>query len=285
MDGFIGHECTIEVQDCENSIGYSPSDPTGVLMHSCYHGATCKSFASRSFCDCNELNHNSAPDATKFAGLMCEHQSTSLCAVSLVGRSAPNDQFCTNHGTCKKEVAEGAPHPKCECRDGWSGDHCEIRSDVFAKASSQYQNQNRPQQQQGVSDMNRGGLALFSFILVALIAVVIGIVVLLYSMVKNNRGPKEKAVGITAAEAGVGEIEMDGSSTLSPAVSNENGISGGDYNNHDLKLEEETDYGGFEDVAVSSPSSDGGGESFTISDSHEDGDDAEESSDDEPAIV
>jgi len=291
MDGYIGHECTIQVQDCENSIGYSPSDPTGVLRHSCYHGSTCKNFGGGNvMCDCDELNSKSTPDATKFAGLMCEHESTSFCAASLIGMSASNNQFCTNHGRCKKEVTEGAPHPKCDCRDGWSGDHCEIRSDVFAQVQS---SQNR---QQGVSGLNTGGKVLFSFLLIALIAVVIGIAILVYTQVKKNRGPKEKAVGKTAADVGAGEIEMDGSSTLSPANSNiaeEDGGEGGggddDYvinKNHDLALREDDD-NKFEDAAVSA---DGGDQAFTITDSHDDEEeDAEGSGSDtvptEPSIV
>ena len=281
MDGFIGHECTIEVEDCENSIGYSPSDPTGVLMHSCYHGSTCKNFGNgNTMCDCDELNLNSAPDATKFAGLMCEHESTSLCAVSLVGMSATNDQFCTNHGRCKKEVLEGAPHPKCDCRDGWSGDHCEIRSDVFAKASQSFGK--NYSQGQGVSGMSVGGKVMFSFILIALVAVLIGIAVLVYSQIKKKRGPREKAVGITAADIGAGEIEMDGSSTMSPPKSvfsgegDNGGVSGYDIHNlasdDDLALDEE------DNIAATR---DDGDQAFTITDSHED----EEGSDSEPAIV
>ena len=64
--------------------------------------------------------------------------------------------------------------------------------------------------------MSVGGKVMFSFILIALVAVLIGIAVLVYSQIKKNRGPREKAVGITAADIGEGEIEMDGSSTMSP---------------------------------------------------------------------
>jgi hypothetical protein len=279
MDGFIGHECTIQVDDCENSIGYSPSDPTGVLMHSCYHGSTCKNFGNGNMCDCDELNISSAPDAKKFAGLMCEHESTSLCAVSLVGMSASNHQFCTNHGRCKKEVIEGAPHPKCDCRDGWSGDHCEIRSDVFA-------NTLETQSRQGVTNMNVGGKVLFSFIVIAVITVVIGTAILVYSQVKKNRGPSEKAVGKTAADVGAGEIEMDGSSTLSPTKSNiteedEGGGEGGDDGNNDLALKEEDDT--IEDAAAAATDEK---QAFTITDSYDDEEVGEGSgSDSEPDQV
>jgi len=274
VDGYIGHECSIQVEDCENSIGYSPSDPTGVLTHSCYHGSTCKNFGHGNVCDCEELNSNSAPDAMKFAGLMCEHESTAFCAVSLLGMSAGNNQFCTNHGRCKKEVTEGAPHPKCDCRDGWSGDHCEIRSDVFA----QVQSQNR--QQGGVSGMNTSGKVLFSFLVIALIVVVIGIAILVHTQMKKNRGPKEKAVGKTAADVGAGEIEMDGSSTLSPTKSNISEEDGGggeggevDDSIHDLALKE--DDSNIEDAVAANV----GDQAFTIDDSHDEEDEEEDAKD------
>lgn len=267
MDGFIGHECTIQVQDCENEIGYSPSDPTGILMHSCYHGSTCKNFGSGNTCDCDELNSSSAPDAKKYAGLMCEHESTAMCAVSLIGFSAPNHQFCTNHGQCKKEVLEGAPHPKCDCREGWTGDHCELRGDVFAS-----------NQRQNTSGMNGvGGKVLFSFLIIALIVVVGGAVVLAYSTIKKNRGPREKAVGgTTAADVGVGDIEMDGSLIFPTASSNggEGDDAGdGEADVEDLTLKEEKNDEQFQENAAS-----GTDHEFTISDSQDDDNDDDQGS-------
>lgn len=261
--GYIGHECTIKVVDCENSLGFSPSDHP--IMHSCYNGAMCENSGSGKTCNCNKLNESSAPDATKYAGLMCEHESTSMCAVSLIGFSASNHQFCTNHGQCKKEVAESAAHPKCDCRQGWSGDHCEIRSDVFAQMQSQKQGG-------GVTAMSAGGKVLFSFLIIALIVVVIGIAILVYSRIRQNRGPREKAVGKTAAEVGVGDIEMDGSSTgMSPSsrnnrtdefrVDNDDNVVT-DQNEYDLELKEEDDK--FEDA------NDNNNQEFTITDSNDD---------------
>jgi len=178
-----------------------------------------------------------------------------------------------------KEVTEGAPHPKCDCRDGWSGDHCEIRSDVFAQGGFQsYQNK---QKQQGVSAMTVGGKVMFSFIIIALASVLLGIVALVYSQIKRNRGPKEKAVGITANDVGAGEIEMDGSSTFhssSPPAAQSSNDNIAEEDDFDLTLDEED--------AVAAADGDGGDQTFTISDSH-DGDEEEdaEGSDTEPAIV
>ena len=65
---------------------------------------------SAKYCDCNQLNEDSGPTAMKFAGLMCQHESTSMCAASLVGTHSPNHQFCTNHGKCVKLVSDTEPH-------------------------------------------------------------------------------------------------------------------------------------------------------------------------------
>lgn len=129
--------------------------------------------------------------------------------------------------------------------------------------------------------MTVGGKVMFSFIVIALIAVLIGIAVLVYSQVKKNRGPKEKAVGITAIDAGSGEIEMDGSSTFSPTAQSSNtteesGGESGDYdNNNDLALDEED--------TASAAAGAGGDQAFTITDSQDEDDG--EVSDSEPVIV
>ncbi|EJK48803.1 hypothetical protein THAOC_32369 [Thalassiosira oceanica] len=64
LPGYIGHECTIQVDDCKGKKRYNPSNPTGAL-HSCYHGSTCRTSDSGSYCDCNSLNKSSDPIDTK----------------------------------------------------------------------------------------------------------------------------------------------------------------------------------------------------------------------------
>lgn len=129
-NGFIGHECEIEVDECaENATGKSGDDGG---PPSCYYGAKCEANGKSVICDCNKLNMASGDTDTKFAGVMCQHESTSFCASSLIGNDAPNHQFCTNHGKCVKMVLGNELHPGCECSAGWSGDHCEIRQDPFA---------------------------------------------------------------------------------------------------------------------------------------------------------
>ena len=108
LPGYIGHECAVQVDDCEGETGYNPSDPTGSL-HSCYHGSTCRTSDSGSYCDCKSLNKSSDPVATKYAGLMCQHESTSMCAVTmLLENSAPDQQFCTNHGKVRRSDTQSA---------------------------------------------------------------------------------------------------------------------------------------------------------------------------------
>lgn len=207
LPGYIGHECEIEIDECGNNNG-EQYDPTMVTVpHTCYHGSECKSSGDSVYCDCNSLNSKSDPTAAKFAGLMCEHEATSLCAVSMVETMAPNRQFCTNHGECIKMVTKGDPHPGCDCREGWSGDHCELRSDVFAAI---------PKLAEG--DEGGGnktaGKVLFSMLIIAIICVVATIAVIVIRAKRKQSGPREKAVGKTAVELGVGELEADGSGTM-----------------------------------------------------------------------
>ena len=58
----------------------------------CYNGSGCGTYAGTAECDCNAAND----DGASFAGLRCEHESTSHCAP---GRDQDRkDSFCTNHG-------------------------------------------------------------------------------------------------------------------------------------------------------------------------------------------
>jgi len=207
--GFIGHECGIQVDDCDGDTGYNPSDPTGVLR-SCYHGSTCQSNGNGVYCDCNKLNQDRGPMATKLAGLMCQHESTSLCAASLVGEHAPNHQFCTNHGKCVKIVTGGDPHPGCVCREGWMGDHCEVRQDqLLAMASANEGGGNAT-----------AGKVLFSLLIIAMGSVVTAILVILVKgkrMMDANGDSSADVQGEEPAKKtvlGEGDLDPDGSGTL-----------------------------------------------------------------------
>ena len=216
LEGFIGHECRVQVDDCDGDSGYNPSDPTGELT-SCYHGSKCRlngPMGAR-YCDCNQLNENSGPVAQKFAGLMCQHESTSMCAISLAAQHAPNQQFCTNHGKCVKLVQDHEPHPGCVCNEGYSGDHCEIHELMAIQKSKDGGNV-------------IAGKVLFSLMIIAMGSVVTCIGVLLMREKRKRDGIAAKgsgdndnapAVAKTPTKkektvVGEGDLEADGSGTI-----------------------------------------------------------------------
>mmetsp|Transcript_12607 Transcript_12607/g.26507 ORF Transcript_12607/g.26507 Transcript_12607/m.26507 type:complete len:330 (-) Transcript_12607:92-1081(-) len=216
LPGFIGHECEVQVDDCgTNGSGNGGEDPFGSILHSCYHGSSCRQSGSGYYCDCDSLNNESAPMASKFAGLMCEHEATSLCAVSLVQTSAPNGQFCTNHGKCVKFVTEGEEHPGCECRSGWMGDHCEIRADAFAALGMKKMEEGSGS---GGGGNKTAGTVLFSILIIAIVGVLGVIVAIVIKAKRAEQGPREKAVGKTAMDLGVADLEADGSGTFGTDV-------------------------------------------------------------------
>jgi len=207
LEGYIGHECRIQVDDCDGDTGYNPSDPTGVLT-SCYHGSKCRlnGPTGAKYCDCNQLNEDSGPVAKKFAGLMCQHESTSMCAASIVGSGhAKNNQFCTNHGKCVKLVTDNEPHPGCVCKDGYTGDHCEIRVDPLTGV----------QQNEGGNVI--AGKVLFSLLIIAMGSVATGIGVLLLREKKKRDAASSSSDTSKVTKKtviGEGDLNADGSGTL-----------------------------------------------------------------------
>lgn len=197
--GYIGHQCETEVNECESKSG---------RLQSCYHGSQCHSSGG---CDCNELNLNSGDTDAKFAGVMCQHESTSFCAASLVGTHSPNHQFCTNHGKCVKMVMGGETHPGCECADGWMGGHCEIRQDPFAKVKPQ----------QGTND--DGGIPIamiLALILMGVVALVVfPLFVLMFIRARDKRNDAKSSEKLFEGPADnkatvYGDLDPDGSGTL-----------------------------------------------------------------------
>jgi len=218
IDGFIGHECGIQVDDCSDS-GYTPSDPTGVLR-SCYHGSQCRTSGAGFYCDCDKLNHEMGSTATKFAGMMCQHESTSLCAASLVERGrSPNGQFCTNHGKCVKMVADDEPHPGCVCMEGWIGDHCEVRNDMML-VNARNNAKNGSDDGEGRGDPV-AGIILFSMLMVAMGSITIYIVVILAKTKRETDGSGGVGDGDGDKKVvGVGDLDADGSGTLGTSANN-----------------------------------------------------------------
>ncbi|KAL3763602.1 hypothetical protein ACHAW5_009603 [Stephanodiscus triporus] len=222
-NGFIGHECEVLVEECSGNAN-APM---------CYNGAKCKS--SGGTCDCKALNQDSGATDTKFEGNMCQYESTSFCAVSLVGNHAPDYQFCTNHGECVRLVSGGEPHPGCVCKDGWLGNHCEVRGDPFATQSSK--------ENQGGEGTN-STTALLSSMIVLIAIVTLGII---FALIKHRKmrnaatilgSPAlENPTSRRKSEVGEGDLDADGSGTLGNQSTAENGTDNVDAK--DLTMEED----------------------------------------------
>mmetsp|Transcript_13284 Transcript_13284/g.28898 ORF Transcript_13284/g.28898 Transcript_13284/m.28898 type:complete len:384 (-) Transcript_13284:485-1636(-) len=269
LPGYIGHECAIQVDDCEGETGYNPSDPTGAL-HSCYHGSTCRTSDSGSYCDCKSLNKSSDPIAAKYAGLMCQHESTSMCAVTmLLENSAPDQQFCTNHGKCVRMVSNSEPHPGCVCRDGYQGDHCEIRADPFAGVQT-------PDPGSGGGGNKGMGTALFSLLIITIVATLAIIGTVVYRSRKSDGSVgavaavfKGEGMKVPSPRKGkkptvnVDDLDPDGSATLG-------GPTGGDLELSESRPEPEGE------------KADSGEENFKIGDDEEEEEGGGEAS--EPSV-
>jgi hypothetical protein len=221
-NGFIGHECEVLVEECSGN--------SGAPM--CYNGAKCKSSGP---CDCKALNQNTGATDTKFEGDMCQYGSTSFCAASLVGNHAPDYQFCTNHGECVRLVSGEEEHPGCFCKDGWSGDHCEIRGDPFATQSS------KTTQENGSTNATT---ILFSLMIVAVAVVTLGIIFILVksrTRINTATSPGSPASELpTSTEktvVGEGDLDADGSGTLGNPFKIGSGTDGIDE--EDLNMDED----------------------------------------------
>jgi len=107
--GFTGIQCEQETQICGDGV--------------CFHGATCVAHyedddADPSFsCDC-DIHTQENP----FAGIYCEHESTTYCPAQL-GQD-PKSYFCTNGGHCPPP---NRPYEHCACPPNYSGPRCEFR--------------------------------------------------------------------------------------------------------------------------------------------------------------
>jgi hypothetical protein len=252
LPGYVGHECQVEVDDCDPVTGYDPSDPSGALR-SCYHGSKCRASPPTSsssmsgggggggpgglYCDCESLNRASGPTAMKFAGIMCQHASTSMCAASLVvsgggggggGGHSPNGQFCTNHGTCVRMVSGDEPHPGCVCKEGWTGERCEIEQEAGGVHVTAQMAEEVAASKKGATSAIAGNI-LFGCILFA-VAAVAAFIPVAFVRARRARGDAAAAGGDCDSDSaggggkasratggpavGVEALEADGSGTM-----------------------------------------------------------------------
>lgn len=127
--GYAGTLCEIKVDVC------------GQGEHLCLHGSKCVSDGEFHACDCS--NADQGGDSEVFAGRSCEHKATDICTKGELEPGKPLS-FCTNSGTCKKQVSPDEPHPGCDCSEEWMGPHCELRAssepgpDQSASATNSY---------------------------------------------------------------------------------------------------------------------------------------------------
>lgn len=129
-----------------------------------------------------------------------------MCAVSLVEEYAPDGQFCTNHGKCVKLVTGSDPHPGCVCREGWKGERCELKSSESSIP--------KLMGSEG-GGSTAGRWVLFSMLVIVMLAVATAVIINLIKIKRGKTGlSKERAVGKTPVEVGVGDLEPDGSGTL-----------------------------------------------------------------------
>ena len=159
------------------------------------------------YCDCETINALSSSAGEKYAGLMCQHEATSMCAVSLAETYAPNGQFCTNHGKCVKLVTGDDPHPGCECKEGWHGERCELKLSESPIPKLMGYNV-------GSGGSMTGRVVLLSLLIICMLAIVIAVISMLIKINREQKKSREKAMGKTSAEVGVGDLEPDGSGTL-----------------------------------------------------------------------
>lgn len=89
-EGFTGLRCEVPVETC---------DEEGKRL--CLHGSTCVHTGDNYSCDCT----TALSEDTRFAGIYCQHKSTSLCTLDgKPGTDKNKDAFCVNSGTCVKLV-------------------------------------------------------------------------------------------------------------------------------------------------------------------------------------
>ena len=80
---------------------------------------------SKYMCDCSSAKGiNGLGYAEKFAGVYCEHKSTSFCQK---GTSTQHfHSFCTNGGECRVIVGRKDAHAGCKCPAGYEGSYCQF---------------------------------------------------------------------------------------------------------------------------------------------------------------
>jgi hypothetical protein len=125
--GWIGDDCMLKYEVCEDTISGSPDD-----ARVCYNGGLCESYDLDTpdsdgntmgiRCNCQTY----ANDTKAYAGHQCEYAAEEICVRD---RFHSSYAFCTNNGTCKGLIDFGGRHPLCDCPKGFAGRHCQFTVD------------------------------------------------------------------------------------------------------------------------------------------------------------
>jgi len=180
-------------------------------------------------CDCFKAHDSNNNQVTNYAGVYCEHPSTSFCQS---GSKTSAHAFCTNGGECKREVGRTEEHAGCKCPGGYEGNYCQFVEgskpsdwtlDIFMHPSlaSVY----------GSEQGNAGVTAIFGILIGAGVAfVLMSFVVIGYMYgpsLKNKLRPNEKERQFVAQDT----MEADGG-VLTEAL--------GDQGLEDVDLDQKT---------------------------------------------
>lgn len=105
-----GPDCDIPYVTCDDG------------KRKCFNNSTCRKNNNNNeyYCDCNSVVETT--DSTRFAGLECEHSSTSACTSVEDGFGS---QFCTNGGQCINTMHEGVIRGGCACPSEFIGAYCQ----------------------------------------------------------------------------------------------------------------------------------------------------------------
>ena len=161
-----------------------------------------------------------------------------------------------NNLQCVRMVSNGEPHPGCVCRDGYQGDHCEIRTDPFASVQG-------PDPGSGGGGNEGLGTALFSLLIVT-VAATLGIIgTIVYRSRKSDGGGgavvfKGEGMKVPSPKKGkkskvnVDDLDPDGSATLG-------GPTGGDLELSESRPEPEGEKAGEENFKIDDDEEEEGG--------------------------
>ena len=110
--GYMGLLCEYRVETCrDNTL--------------CFNGGICTTDSSNNekySCDCAHLEGDDAD--------MCLNMGKSVNRCDYEHSGHEMTLFCVNGGTCQPmETEENTSHHSCDCPDGFSGQHCEYKSD------------------------------------------------------------------------------------------------------------------------------------------------------------